>query len=88
MSLYSRILALCARAGFNPKVVQEVRPQPAMIGLVAAGIGIIFVSASMQSISRPGVVYRELPEETPVLKLAVAWQDKLRSPVLQNWVPT
>ncbi|MEM9905746.1 MAG: LysR family transcriptional regulator [Cyanobacteria bacterium P01_D01_bin.44] len=73
--LYSRILRLCAQAGFSPKVVQEVTPQPTMIGLVAAGIGIAFVSASMQSISRPGVVYRPLQEETPVLKLAIAWNE-------------
>ena len=84
--LYSRILALCAQAGFSPRVVQEVTPQPTMIGLVAAGIGIAFVSASMQSISRPGVVYRALNEEAPVLKLAVAWTGEVKSPVLQNFL--
>ena len=85
-SLYSRILTLCAQAGFSPKVVQEVTPQPTMIVLVAAGIGIAFVSASMQNISRPGVVYRALQEETPVLKLAIAWKDEVKSPALQNFL--
>ena len=84
--LYSRILSLCAQAGFSPKVVQEVTPQPTMIGLVAAGIGIAFVSASLQSISRPGVVYRPLQEEAPVLKLAIAWKEDARSPVLNNFL--
>ncbi|MEO1298449.1 MAG: LysR family substrate-binding domain-containing protein, partial [Cyanobacteria bacterium J06636_16] len=84
--LYSCILSLCAQAGFSPKVVQEVTPQPTMIGLVAAGIGIAFVSASLQSINRPGVVYRALQEEVLVLKLAIAWKDDARSPVLQNFV--
>lgn len=90
--LYSRILALCAQAGFSPGVVQEVTPQPAMIGLVAAGIGIAFVSASLQSISRPGVVYRALQKEAPVLKLAIAWKDKMppmrRTPLNQEYNPS
>lgn len=85
-NLYSQIMTLCAQAGFSPKVVQEVTPQPTMIGLVAAGIGIAFVSASLQSISRPGVVYRSLQEAAPVLRLAIAWKEEARSPALQNFL--
>ena len=89
--LYSKILALCAEAGFSPKVVQEVTPQPTMIGLVAAGIGIAFVAASLQNIHRPGVVYRELQENAPSLRLAIAWKGEgnfsgRESPVLQNFL--
>ncbi|MFG6094855.1 LysR family transcriptional regulator [Leptothoe sp. ISB3NOV94-8A] len=76
-NLYSQIMMLCNEAGFSPKVVQEVTPQPTMIGLVAAGIGVAFVSESLQSISRPGVVYRALREEAPVLRLAIAWKQPL-----------
>lgn len=73
--LYGEIMMLCAQAGFSPKVVQEATPQPTMIGLVAAGLGVAFVAESLQSISRSGVVYRSLRENTPVLKLAIAWKD-------------
>lgn len=82
--LYSQILSLCA--GFKPRVVQEVTPQPTMVGLVAAGIGIAFVATSMQKISRPGVVYRNLQEETPILQLAMAWKDEQKSPVLESFL--
>lgn len=85
-NLYRDILTLCAQAGFTPNVTQEVTPQPTMVGLVAAGMGIALVSASMQYISRPGVVYRELQEIAPVLRLAIAWKDEWRSPVLQNFL--
>ncbi|MEM1255778.1 MAG: LysR family transcriptional regulator [Cyanobacteria bacterium P01_H01_bin.21] len=84
--LYSQIVSLCTQAGFNPKVVQEVTPQPTMIGLVAAGIGIAFVADSMQKISRPGVVYRQLQEDTPTLELAIAWKNEQQSPVLQSFL--
>lgn len=79
--LYSQIMLLCTQAGFSPHVVQEVTPQPTMVGLVAAGIGIAFVSESIRSIGRPGVVYRSLQEPTPLLKLAVVWKASGAVPV-------
>ncbi|MEO0538092.1 MAG: LysR family transcriptional regulator [Cyanobacteria bacterium P01_A01_bin.123] len=84
--LYSQILTLCAQAGFSPRVVQEVTPQPTMIGLVAAGLGVAFVSTSLQSIGRPGVVYRELKETAPTLQLAIAWKKTAQSQVLENFL--
>lgn len=92
--LYGQIMALCTQAGFSPRVVQEATPQPTMIGLVAAGIGIAFVSESLQQVGRPGVIYRSLREVAPVLKLAVAWKKQERdrkafteeSSTLQNFL--
>ena len=84
--LYSRILSMCQQAGFSPQVVQEVTPQPTIIGLVAAGIGVSFVSSSLQSINRPGVVYRELDVLTPELELVAAWKIEKVSPVLQKFL--
>ncbi|MDB9526256.1 LysR family transcriptional regulator [Oscillatoria sp. CS-180] len=72
--LHSQIMMLCTQAGFSPQVVQEVTPQPTMIGLVAAGLGVAFVAESLQSISRSGVVYRSLRETMPQLKLAITWK--------------
>jgi DNA-binding transcriptional LysR family regulator len=73
-NLHRQIMTLCAQAGFTPKVVQEAIPQPTMIGLVAANIGVAFVSSSLQSISRSGVAYRTLQEPMPILSLAAAWK--------------
>ncbi|MDJ0596555.1 MAG: LysR family transcriptional regulator [Pleurocapsa sp. MO_226.B13] len=84
--LYSRIFSLCQRSVFTPKVVQEVTPQPTMIGLVAAGIGVSFVSSSLQNLHRPGVVYRELDVATPELELVAAWKKDKVSPVLQKFL--
>ncbi|MGL6337824.1 MAG: LysR family transcriptional regulator [Waterburya sp.] len=85
-SLYNRLFSLCQQAGFCPKVVQEVTPQPTMIGLVAAGIGVSFVSESLQNLNRPGVVYRELDVVTPELELVAAWKKDKVSPVLQKFL--
>lgn len=88
--LYGDILSLCAEAGFMPKVAQEVTPQPTMISMVAAGMGVALVSSSMQQISRLGVVYRELKERAPVLELALVWktleEEQVQPPALQNFL--
>jgi DNA-binding transcriptional LysR family regulator len=43
-------------------VVQETDTRIALLGLVAAGLGISVVSASMMRIPRDGVVFRELAD--------------------------
>lgn len=49
------VLAVCARAGFRPNVVQETAEIHTAIGLVAAGLGVTIVPASVQSAHRQGV---------------------------------
>src|SRR6266536_126047 len=50
----------CRAAGFAPVVVQEVPQVSSTINLVAAGIGVAIVPASMQQIHTQGVTYRPL----------------------------
>lgn len=84
--LYDQIVNLCQQAGFSPNVVQEVMPQQTILGLVAAGIGISLIHASVQAVLPPGVVVRSLVEPTPELELAVAWSLDLANPVLPSFL--
>lgn len=47
-------------AGCVPKLVQETDTKVALLGLVAAGLGLSVVSESMTALERRGVVYRPL----------------------------
>ena len=58
--LYDAILAACRAAGFSPMVVQEAPRLPATLSLVAAGLGVSVVPASMRRLAVAGVAYREL----------------------------
>jgi DNA-binding transcriptional LysR family regulator len=55
--MYADILAACREAGFSPHVVREVPRMFSGINLVAAGLGVTLVPASMQHYSQSGVVY-------------------------------
>ncbi len=58
--LYDAIVAACRSHGFSPVVAQEAPRLPATLSLVAAGLGITVVPASMRRLGGDGVVYREL----------------------------
>ena len=55
---------LASVAGFSPRVGQEAPHVISMLPLVAAGIGIAIVPASLQRMNIRGVVYRRLTSST------------------------
>ncbi|WP_439863930.1 LysR family transcriptional regulator [Pseudomonas antarctica] len=62
LGLYDAILVACREAGFSPQVMQEAPRMTATLSLVAAGLGVSIVPASMQRLRGDGIVYRELTE--------------------------
>ena len=58
------LFAGCSAAGFNPRIGQEAPHVIGMLPLVAAGIGISIVPASLQSMNIRGIAYRRLTAST------------------------
>lgn len=58
--LYDTIIAACRGAGFSPRVGQEAPRIISTLNLVAAGLGVSIVPASLQGLQMEGVVYRRL----------------------------
>ncbi len=84
---YAQVVrAVCAGVGFAPRVVQEVREMQTAISLVAAGLGIALLPASVQHLHRDGVVYRPLPDDAPRTELAVITRKEDASPTLHNFL--
>ena len=55
--MYSNVVDACHKAGFEPLVVAEVEQMLTSINLVAAGVGISLVPASVREIRGEGIVY-------------------------------
>ena len=60
IGIYDWLIASLVKRGFTPHVTHEVHRMMASINLVAAGAGLSFVPASMQTLHREAVVYRKL----------------------------
>lgn len=58
--LHDAIIAACDRAGFSPRIGQEAPRMLSTLSLVAAGLGVTVVPASMSRLEAEGVVYRAL----------------------------
>jgi DNA-binding transcriptional LysR family regulator len=80
--LHDLVLRFCVQAGFTPRTVQHATQSHAVAGLVAAGIGVALVPASIRETRLHGVVYRPLREKSPPVLTALAWRRDDASPVL------
>lgn len=58
--LYDVIVTACAEAGFSPQIGQEAPRIVSTLNLVAAGLGITIVPASLSRLPLEGVTYRPL----------------------------
>jgi DNA-binding transcriptional LysR family regulator len=85
--LYDAIIAACHAAGFSPLVGQEAPRIVSTLNLVAAGLGLSLVPASLQRMHMDGVTYRPLagtPRPRAPLHLASRRGDA--SPVLRRFL--
>jgi len=84
--LREQTLALCAQAGFSPRIVQEVHEMPTLIGLISAGLGVGIVAASMQRAQLPFVAYRPLRDVDAHTDVLLAWRRDDPQPPLRNFI--
>ncbi|MET0498134.1 MAG: LysR family transcriptional regulator [Steroidobacteraceae bacterium] len=60
--LYDTIITACRGAGFSPRIGQEAPRIISTLNLVAAGLGVSIVPASLRRLQMDGVVYRRLAD--------------------------
>lgn len=80
------VIAVCEQAGFQPQVTQETAEIHTAVSLVAAGLGVTLVPASVQSAHREGVVFRRFAEPQPMTELTAAFRAGDASPVLHAFL--
>jgi DNA-binding transcriptional LysR family regulator len=86
-AFYEATMAACLRAGFSPQLGQEAPRITSALSLVAVGLGISLVPASMERMAMDGIAYRRLKgnaQPKAVLNLASRRGDP--SPVVRNFV--
>ncbi len=81
---HDQLIALCRLAGFSPRIIQEARQMQTVAGLVAGGLGVALVPASLARARRDDVVFRSLTVEAPEsllsIDLLMAWDAARTSP--------
>jgi len=84
LGFYEQVLGECLKAGFTPHAHQVATQIHTMISLVAAGLGVTLVPASVSSLRRAEVVYLPLKEKPDPVETIAIWMPSRVSPLLQN----
>jgi len=74
IGLYWRVVDLCVKAKFRPRIARETRDYAVMIGLVSAGVGIALVPSDTQCIGLEGVTYRPVQGKDAVSAIEIAYR--------------
>ena len=86
----ARLFNACVQAGFAPRIVQQVVEIPAVLNLVAAGLGVALVPASLAMLRADAVSTRPLADPAPVRsrqRQDKASQSELNGDVYVLWRP-
>ena len=76
------VLRSCSQAGFAPRTEHQAPGTSALLALVAAGLGVALVPASVRAVPLAGVVFRDVTDSSFV-ELACAWRDDADSPLVR-----
>ncbi|SFJ65069.1 DNA-binding transcriptional regulator, LysR family [Bosea sp. OK403] len=85
--LYDSIIAACRAAGFSPRIGQEAPQMVSTLSLVAAGLGVSVIPASMARLETNGIAYArldDLPRLTAPLHLA--YREEKPSGALERFI--
>jgi len=86
VGLYDLIVGFCRDAGFTPRIEQEAIQMPTIVSLVAAGMGVALVPASLRDMRRTGVTYRPLAAASPLMEVGLAWRSGAVEPAVAAFV--
>src|SRR3984893_1566853 len=85
--MYSNVVDACHKAGFEPLIVAEVEQMLTSINLVAAGVGISLVPASIREIRQEGIVYcRVLDAPSLVAPLTLVSRRGEARPIVTDFI--
>ncbi|MBO2453494.1 LysR family transcriptional regulator [Actinomadura barringtoniae] len=82
--LHDQIVALCAEAGFTPRIAQHAVEWQTVCALVETGLGISLAPASIRRIRLKGVAFRSIQPNTTRTRAAMAWRRNEQNPLVTN----
>ncbi len=82
---HSRITAMCAKAGFMPRIAQHATQIHTTVGLVGAGIGLAIVPGIARNLHPKGVRFLDILDMPEPVQVALAWQRGKDTPSIRSF---
>lgn len=84
-TMFDTVVSACMRNGFSPRIY-AARQVHTIVSLVAGGLGVALVAASVQVMRREGVVYRPLRGERATVETGAAWRTDDEAPTVRAFI--
>ncbi len=81
----SWLSGLCQRAGFAPRILQDVELESGMMTFVAEGLGVTLARKQIENLPHPGVVFRPLTSAAKA-EYWIAWHRENHTKVLRAYI--
>jgi DNA-binding transcriptional LysR family regulator len=85
-SVFDATVEACREAGFEPCLGPSVPQLITVLHLVAAGLGVSLMTASLQALQVRGAIFKTIHDVSPITRLALAWRRTDTSPFLMNFL--
>lgn len=79
-------VALCAKYGFYPRIVQETYEVLTSLALVRANLGVSLIPQSFWARSLPGVRLNSIPDKEAAWSVGAVWRKGDRNPALKRFL--
>ncbi len=76
----------CVKAGFMPRIRQQVVEVQSLLSLVGANIGVALLPASMRQLAQPEVVFKPIHPSPPEIPLYATYRAGDTSPTLKRFL--
>jgi DNA-binding transcriptional LysR family regulator len=84
--LFDEVIAVCRRAGFSPRIINEPNFMATAMTLVESGLGVSLIPRCVRSLNRPQVVIRPIAPKSARIPLCVAWRKSAQNPALEAFL--
>ena len=84
--LYDKIIELCARAGFAPRIVTDAHEISTILTLSAAGIGVAVMFGGMHRAAIAGLCFSEIADDQAFADLLVIHRKGETAPTIRNFL--
>lgn len=85
-TLFDRIISMCERAGFAPRIVQTSNVFSSVLALVEAGEGITLIPSSLRHVRFSDLAFCPLSDPEGTIELVMAWSQERESQLQKDFL--
>jgi DNA-binding transcriptional LysR family regulator len=85
-SAFDKVIALCAEAGFSPKIGATATVSSGVIALVEAGEGVAILPQGSRALANEELIFVPLADRSAFIDLVIAWSPQHETPVLHSFL--